>query len=127
SLAQIAGHTLSNIFLDSVAIDIERMERINQLLSKLPPEVAQAQPLKQVSTFSITPSQSIDEIAIKHYERMPRSARALFRVLGVSAKSGPTTGGSLISYLLFESAFTQELIELGRSDTMNRLEEVKAF
>lgn len=127
SLAQIAGHTLSNIFLDSVAIDIERMERINQLLSKLPPEVAQAQPLKQVSTFSITPSQSIDEIAIRHYERMPRSARALFRVLGVSAKSGPTTGGSLISYLLFESAFTQELIELGRSDTMNRLEEVKAF
>ncbi|HRL27071.1 MAG TPA: patatin-like phospholipase family protein, partial [Alcaligenes sp.] len=55
------------------------------------------------------------------------AARTLFRVLGVSSKSGPTTGGALISYLLFERGYTQELIELGKTDTMSRREEVIAF
>jgi len=32
SLAQIAGHALSTIFLDSLAVDIERMQRINRTL-----------------------------------------------------------------------------------------------
>jgi NTE family protein len=29
SLAQIAGHALSSIFLDSMSVDLERMNRIN--------------------------------------------------------------------------------------------------
>ena len=33
SLAQIAGHALSNIFLDALAVDVERMRRINHTLS----------------------------------------------------------------------------------------------
>ena len=127
SLAQMGGHTLSNIFLDGVAVDIERMERINSLLAELPLNALKNQSLRPVSAFTISPSQSIGEIAVRHYHSIPKAARTLFRVLGVSAKSGPTTGGALISYLLFESGFTQELIELGRMDTMNRLEEVKAF
>ena len=36
SLAQIAGHALSNIFLDALAVDVERMRRINHTLSLLP-------------------------------------------------------------------------------------------
>lgn len=36
SLAQIAGHALSSIFLDSLAADIERLNRINQTLAMLP-------------------------------------------------------------------------------------------
>ena len=36
SLAQIAGHTLSNIFLDALAVDIERVRRINKTISLVP-------------------------------------------------------------------------------------------
>src|SRR5574341_2126007 len=36
SLAQIAGHALNSIFLDSLMVDIERMERINRTLSLIP-------------------------------------------------------------------------------------------
>jgi NTE family protein len=36
SLAQIAGHAMSSIFLDSLAVDIERLNRINLTLSMLP-------------------------------------------------------------------------------------------
>jgi len=39
SLAQIAGHALSSIFLDSLAVDIERLMRINKTLSMLPADL----------------------------------------------------------------------------------------
>lgn len=127
SLAQIGGHALSNIFLDSLSMDIERMERINELLAQLPINALQNESLRTVSTFSITPSRSLDEIAMSHLDEMPRAARALFRVLGVSPKLGSSDGGALISYLLFEASYTRELISLGRADSLSRTEEVKAF
>ncbi len=127
TLAQIGGHALSNLFLDSMSMDVERMERINSLLAQLPPNVLKSQSLRPVSTFSITPSRSLDEIALRHLDQMPRAARALFRVIGVSSNSSQASGGALISYLLFEACYTQELIRLGRADSLSRIEEVKAF
>ena len=38
NLAQIAGHALSNIFLDALAVDVERLQRINATLALLPPQ-----------------------------------------------------------------------------------------
>ena len=38
SLAQIAGHALNSIFLDSLMVDIERLERINRTVKLIPPE-----------------------------------------------------------------------------------------
>src|SRR5690606_12465446 len=127
SLAQIGGHALSNIFLDSVSMDIERAQRINSLLALLAENGLQSQSLRPVSTFVVTPSRSLDDMATAHLDQLPRAARTLFRVLGVSSASRATTGGALISYLLFESRFTQELIRLGRADSLSRAEEVKAF
>lgn len=129
TLAQIGGHALSNIFLDSLSMDVERMQRINELLAQLPVNVLKSQSLRPVSTFVVTPSRSLDEMALAHLDQMPRAARTLFRVLGVSSASGPRmgNGGALISYLLFEAGYTQELIRLGRADGMSRAEEVKAF
>ncbi|MBB5215153.1 patatin-like phospholipase family protein [Parapusillimonas granuli] len=127
SLAQIGGHALSNIFLDSVSMDVERTQRINHLLAQLPPNVLKSESLHLVSTLVVTPSRSLDEMALAHFRRIPRAVRTLFRVLGVSSASGPTTGGSLLSYLLFEASYTQELMRLGRSDSLSRIEEVKAF
>lgn len=127
TLAQIGGHALSNIFLDSISMDVERMERINGLLAQLPTNALQSQSLRRVSTFSVTPSRSLDEIALAHLEQMPKAARALFRAIGVSSNARHSTDGALISYLLFEASYTQELIRLGRADSMSRVEEVKAF
>ena len=38
SLAQIAGHALNSIFLDSLMVDIERLERINRTVKLIPQE-----------------------------------------------------------------------------------------
>lgn len=127
SLAQIGGHALFSIFQDTVASDFESMERVNSLLALLPPNVLKSQSLRPVRTLAITPSRSLDELAMAHYRQMPRAARTLFAVLGVSSRSGSRAGAALISYLLFEGSYTQALIELGRADAMSRADEVHAF
>lgn len=126
-LAQVGGHVLSSIFMDGLSMDVERLERINSLLELVPPEAVETQTLRNVSALTITPSKPLDKIAMEFLHQMPRSVRTLFRVLGVSSGSGATTGGALVSYLLFEAGYTRELIRLGRADSMDRIDEVKAF
>ena len=38
SLAQVGGHALSSIFLDGLSADVERLERINQLMEHAVPD-----------------------------------------------------------------------------------------
>ncbi|WP_370512738.1 patatin-like phospholipase family protein [Achromobacter sp. LC458] len=126
SLAQVGGHALSSIFLDGLSVDVERLERINYLMDHATPEGAQIN-VRRIQVLTITPSQSLDTMALEHLDDMPAQARALFRVLGVSSDPGRPGGGALMSYLLFESSYTKRLIELGYADTMQRNEEVIAF
>ncbi len=127
TLAQIGGHALSDIFIDGLSIDLERISRINTLLDAVPQGVKLNTGVKKIDVLTISPSKSIDEIALKHLNCMPKSVRAFLRVLGVSARPEKESGGLLASFLLFESAFTGELIELAFNDVMARQEEIKAF
>lgn len=127
TLAQIGGHALSDIFIDGLSIDLERISRINTLLDSVPPGVQLNAGVKKIDVLTISPSKSIDEIALKHLNFMPKSVRAFLRVLGVSGRPGKESGGLLASFLLFESAYTGELIELAFNDVMARQEEIKAF
>jgi len=126
SLAQVGGHALSSIFLDGLSVDVERLERINALMEHATPDGVQVN-VRRIQVLTITPSQSLDTMALEHLQDMPAQARALFRVLGVSSDPGRPGGGALMSYLLFESSYTKRLIELGYDDTMQRNEEVIAF
>jgi len=127
SLAQISGHALTSIFLDSLSADLERLHRLNDLLAVIPQSAHGKLALKPVSVLSITPSQSLDDIAMRHLHQMPPPVRTLLRVLGVSSGSQASNGGALVSYLLFEAGYTRELIRLGFADSMKRIDEVKAF
>ncbi len=125
TLAQIAGHTLSSIFLDGLAMDIERMQRINQTLSCLPAAVRQEAGLnlRPIRTLVIAPSQRLDHLAARHAKALPWSVKALLTGMGAMNRRG----GALTSYLLFEQPYTRALIELGYRDTMGRAEEVSRF
>jgi NTE family protein len=123
SLAQIASHALSSIFLDGLAVDIERLERINHTLSFLTEEQRQNTPLKPVEMLIISPSEQIDDIATKHFGSLPVPIRTLLGGLGAK----DVQGGGLASYLLFESGYTRELIRMGQKDTLARRDEVAAF
>jgi NTE family protein len=125
TLAQIAGHALDSIFLDSMEVDLERLQRINRTLSMIPAEVLQrnGSALRHVDFMVISPSEELDKIALRHAAALPRTVRLLFRSVGALQRGGAT----LLSYLLFERAFCRELIALGYKDAMARQDNLRGF
>lgn len=127
SLAQIAGHAMSSIFLDALAVDIERIRRINQTLNLIPREARQASALRPVELLVISPSERLDQIAAKHADALPRAVRSLLGGLGVSSSQADIKGGALASYLLFEARYTRELMDLGHADALRQEDEICRF
>jgi NTE family protein len=125
TLAQIAGHVMNSIFLDSLAVDLERLERINRTISAVPPEVLKKMglALHHVDVLVLTPSEPLEAIAVRHVRSLPWTIRFLLRSVGAMRRGG----ANLASYLLFERGYCNELIELGYNDTIKRREEVEAF
>ena len=125
TLAQIAGHVLNSIFLDSLAVDLERMERINRTISCVDSATLRKMglTLHHVDVLVLTPSKPLDVIAVKHVRSLPWTIRFLMRSVGAMRRGG----ANLASYLLFERGYCNELIELGYRDTIARGEEVSAF
>ncbi len=129
SLAQIAGHAMSSIFLDALAVDIERMRRINRTLALLPDKALADSELRPLEALVIAPSRRLDDVASRHIAALPTPVRALLRGVGVgpAGVGGQARGAALASYLLFEAPYTQELMELGWADTLARRDEVVHF
>lgn len=123
SLAHIAGHALNSIFLDSLEVDLERLQRINRTVSLMPEDVKQAISLRHIDVMVIAPSQPIDKIAEHYAARLPWTIRFLLRGVGAMRRSG----ANLVSYLLFDKGFCRALIELGYQDALKRKEEIMAF
>jgi NTE family protein len=127
NLAQIAGHAMSSIFLDALAVDIERLRRINRTLALLPETALADTNLRPLETLVISPSRRLDEIAARHLGDLPAPVRGLLRGVGVSGRGQQARGATLASYLLFEAPYTQELMTLGEADTDARRDEVLRF
>jgi NTE family protein len=123
SLAQVAGHAMSSIFLDSLAVDIERLNRINLTLSMLPDEHRAHMPLKPVELLVIAPSERLDDVAVRHIKSLPAPVRVLLSAIGATEERG----SALASYLLFEASYTCELVAMGQRDTFARRDDVLAF
>jgi NTE family protein len=125
SVAQIAGHALNSIFLDSLNVDIELLQRINRTISLIAPEKLREAglPLRPIKVLVISPSQPIERIAVRHVQELPWPVRFLLRGIGAMNRNG----SNLASYLLFEPGFCGALIELGYQDTMTRRGEVLEF
>jgi NTE family protein len=71
----------------------------------------------------IAPSERLDEIASRNVQSLPGPVRMLLGGIGATE----VRGAALASYLLFESTYTCELIELGRKDAHARRSDVLAF
>lgn len=125
SAAQIVGHVLNSAFVDAFEGDVERLERINRTLGMIPDDVKRANhmELRPVELLKIFPSQPLDEIAAQHAHELPRTIRILLSGFGATKRSG----GTAVSYLLFEQGFCRALMALGYRDAMARRDEIVAF
>lgn len=125
TLAEIAGHALNSIFLDSIELDLERLQRINKTIKMVPPKALEESDLTlhHVDVLVISPSETIESIAAKHVRSLPRSIRFLLRGMGATRRGG----SNLVSYLLFEKPFCRELIDLGYQDAMSHQQEILNF
>ena len=125
TLAQIAGHALNSIFLDSLEVDLERLQRINRTIELIPEDVRRHTnyPLHKVEFRVITPSEELEKIAAEFSGELPHTIRTLLSTVGGTRRSG----SNLMSYLLFEKSYCRALIKLGYKDTMARKDDLLPF
>jgi NTE family protein len=123
SLAQIAGHAMNSIFLDSMEMDLERLKKINDLVAIMPDEMRERANLRHIDVLVVSPSQPIEKIAERYAAELPWTIRLLLRLTGARRHSG----GTLVSYLLTERKFCRALIDLGYQDALKRRDEIMGF
>ncbi len=125
SFAQIAGYMLDTLFMDGLYSDLERITRINELLDAAAgSRVSQpASQMRPIDTMLIVPSEDLRVIAYRHRKELPFAIRALLRGVGGSSPGE----NRLLSFLLFEKAYTRELIKLGYRDAMKVKDELLDF
>jgi NTE family protein len=122
NIAEQFGFMLDSLFAESLLADLDRLVRVNTLLAVRRPGPAPFG-MRHVDTLLLQPERDPGEAALAHRHAMPGSLRALLRILGARG----ARGGRLVSYLLFEGAYTRELIAAGECDAGRRRAEISAF
>jgi len=122
SLGEIGGYLLDTIFMDTLNADLNRLNRINRTLDLLGEEQRDKSGLKQIESVVIRPSRDLREITHQHMAEIPRAVRTLLRALG-----GWGRDWRMASYLLFESPYCSELLQMGYEDGLRQQDEIRAF
>src|SRR5262249_57928858 len=102
--------------------DVDHLRRMNELVA------AQAQkpngmqePMRIVTPLVVSPSEDLALVAQRFAHRMPRLLRFVLDGLGTPDASS----ADLLSYLLFDSAYTGTLVQIGYRDADARIGEIE--
>jgi NTE family protein len=131
-LSQVCGVFLNAIFLDHLDADLDHLLRMNELVAAhgSPPAArdvegagAAPEPMRRVTPLVLSPSEDLALVAQRFAHRMPRLLRYVLDGLGTP----DAQSADLMSYLLFDSAYTRTLVEIGYCDADARADEIESF
>jgi len=129
-LAQICGVFLNAIFLDHLDTDLDHLRRMNELIRAyggggevVAASGAVSEPMRIVTPLALSPSEDLAMVAQRFAHRMPRLLRYVMDGLGTP----DAQSADLMSYLLFDAAYTRALIQIGYRDAGERVDEIEAF
>lgn len=119
SVARVINTVMNGVLLDAVEQDVDRLRRSNDLARMMSLEQQKMSSLRPVDYLMISPSADIGEMAVQKANKLPRMVRFLLKGLGSLHDAS-----ELISYLLFDSEFCADLIEIGYNDGLAQKEEL---
>jgi NTE family protein len=116
---------MSSIFLDSLAMDLELLQRVNSTIALVDRErlKSSGMPLHHVDFCVACPDTPLEGLAHQHVGNLPASIRFLMRSIGAMRKGG----AALASYLLFDKDYCRALINMGYENTIKRRDELTEF
>jgi NTE family protein len=119
--AQVLGLLLNAVFLDLIDQDAMRLERLNALLEKLPPDEREG--MRHVRFLKVRPSEDLAALAAKFEPQLPRAFRFMTRGLGTQEQRSP----DVLAMLMFQPDYLGELIDMGERDAERMSETMEAF
>ena len=119
--AQVLSILYNAIFLDLIDQDVLRLERMNFVLRKLPPEHRSG--MRVVNILVLRPSRDLGKLSREYEPLLPGFFRFMTRGLGTRETASP----DILSLLMFQENYLGRLIELGEEDAEARAEEIDAF
>jgi NTE family protein len=117
SFGDIFSKILNTILFDSLDIDNERLQRINQTIGT----GGTHSKLKNINTIIIRPSVDFSKLVKEYDYECPTILRQLLRLIG-----SKNNGEDLKSYLMFEPGYLSALIDQGYKDAQAYKDQILA-
>ena len=111
------------IFLDALAADAERLERVNGLLAALPPDTPPPDGLRPVELLLLHPTRDLGDLAAGQGRLLPPAVRRVIRAVGGQRDAA----AEFLSFLLFHPAHTSRLVDVGYEDVKTQWPAIERF
>ncbi len=114
--AKIIGNLMNAIFLDLLDQDVQRLDRTNRLVRRLPE--SEREGVRPIDWQVIRPSEDLGKASGRFEPQLPSGFRFLTRNLGARATKSP----DFLSLLMFQSDYLRYLIEVGERDVEDQID-----
>ncbi len=131
-IGQIVGKLLDSMFLDRMAYDLDRLERINDMVELFEESGADAEslrhglrlrgrrPYRHTPFVAIRPSRDLGRIANEVMLAKPGAAGSFRRVVSQLFGNDQHSSADAASFLLFDASYAEQLMEIGYEDAKER-------